>query len=200
MTFALIPAGGRSARMGRPKLGLPLRGRTVLECVVAALRAGGAGRVLVVVAPHAAELCPLAEAAGAHVHLLPHETPDMRATIEHGLTWVEEHWHPDASDPWLLVPADHPTLEPEVVRSLLREYERRGEASILVPVHGGKRGHPVVLAWEHIAGIRRHPAGEGLNTYLRRHAAATREIAAGSPEILRDLDTPEDYERLLRGE
>jgi molybdenum cofactor cytidylyltransferase len=200
MTVALIPAGGRSARMGRPKLSLPLRGRTVLECVVAALRAGGVGRVLVVVAPHAAELVALAEAAGARVHLLPHETPDMRATVEEGLRWIERVWRPHPDEPWLLVPADHPTLDPEVVRLLLREYDRRGDASILVPVHEGRRGHPVALAWHHVAGIRRHPADEGLNTYLRRTAAATREIAVPSAEILRDLDTPEDYERLLRVE
>ena len=87
-----------------------------------------------------------------------------------------------------------------ILRLLLREYDRRGDASILVPVHGGRRGHPVALAWHHVAGIRRHPADEGLNTYLRQHAAATREIAVPSAEILRDLDTPEDYERLLRGE
>jgi molybdenum cofactor cytidylyltransferase len=199
MTFALIPAGGRSARMGRPKLSLPLRGRTVLECVVAALRAGGVERVLVVVTPHAAELCPLAEAAGAHVYQLPHETPDMRATVEHGLTWIEDRWRPIPADPWLLVPADHPTLDPEVVRLLLREYGRGG-ASIIVPVHEGRRGHPVALSWAHVADLRRHPAGEGLNAYLRGNVAATREVAVASAEILRDLDTPEDYERLLRSE
>ena len=200
MTFALIPAGGRSQRMGRPKLSLPLHGRTVLEYVVTALRKGGVERVLVVVAPHVAELGPLAEAAGAHVCLLPAETPDMRATVEMGLTFIEQFWRPEPAEPWLLVPADHPTLDPQLVRRLLREYEQRGSASILVPVYEGKRGHPAVLAWQHVKDIRRHPAGEGLNTYLRQQVAVTREIAVVSPDILRNLDTPEDYERLVRGE
>ncbi len=200
MTLALIPAGGRSQRMGRPKLSLPLHGRTVIECVVSALREGGVDNILVVVGPHVAELGPLAEAAGAHVCQLPAETPDMRATVEFGLTAMEQRWRPDAAEPWLLVPADHPTLDSRIVNQLLREYERRGAASILVPVYEGKRGHPAMLAWHHVEGIRRHPAGEGLNTYLRKHAAATREVAVPSREILRDLDTPEDYERLLQGE
>lgn len=199
MTIALIPAAGKSVRMGRPKLSLPLLGRTVLECVVAALREGGVEHILVVVAPHGAALISLAESAGAEVCLLPSDTPDMRATIEWGLTSMEQRWQPTADEPWLLVPADHPTLAPQLIHLLLREYQQRGEASIVVPVHDGKRGHPAVLAWHHREGICRHPAGEGLNTYLRRQAAVTREVKVASAEILRDLDTPEDYERLLQG-
>jgi CTP:molybdopterin cytidylyltransferase MocA len=199
MTIALIPAGGKSVRMGRPKLTLPLRGRTVIEWVVEAIRAGGVERVLVVLGPHAAEVRPLAEKAGAHVDVLPAETPDMRATVEQGLLWIEQTWRPTPAEPWLLIPADHPTLDAEVVRSLLQEYERGG-ASIIVPVHEGKRGHPVLLAWRQVEGIRRHPADEGLNTYLRQLAHETREVRASSAAILHDLDTPEDYERLLRSE
>jgi CTP:molybdopterin cytidylyltransferase MocA len=186
--------------MGRPKLSLPLHGRTIIECVVTALREGGVDRVLVVVGPHAADVGSLAEAAGAQVWHLRAETPDMRATVEIGLTVIEQRWRPEPSEPWLLVPADHPTLHSRIVQQLLREYDQRGEASIVVPVCEGKRGHPAVLAWQHVEGIRRHAAGEGLNTYLRQQAPATREVVVASPEILRDLDTPEDYERLLQAE
>jgi molybdenum cofactor cytidylyltransferase len=200
MTIALIPAGGRSQRMGRPKLSLPLRGLTVLGCVIASLRKGGVERILVVAAPHNAELVSLAEAAGAHSCLLANETPDMRATVEMGLTAIEARWRPGSAEPWLLVPADHPTLDPGLVWRLLHEYDQRGEASIIVPVYQGKRGHPAVLSWQHVGGIRRHPDGEGLNTYLRQHAGVTREVPVESAEILRDLDTPDDYERLLKKE
>ena len=124
----------------------------------------------------------------------------MRTTVEMGLTAIERRWRPSPAEPWLLVPADHPTLDPHLVRRLLREYEQRGEASIRVPVYEGKRGHPAMLAWQHVEGIRRHPVGAGLNTYLRRHAAVTREVAVESAEILCDLDTPEDYERLVKSE
>jgi molybdenum cofactor cytidylyltransferase len=200
VSIALIPAGGKSVRMGRPKLSLPLFGRTVIECVVAALKAGGIENILVVLGPQVAELQALVETAGARACVLPRETPDMRATVEQGLRWIEQVWRPADDDLWLLAPADHPTLDPNVVRLLLRAYQPRGVASILVPVYNGQRGHPVALAWRHVDGIRRHPAGEGLNTYLRQHVATTREIAVASSEILRDLDTPEDYERLLQSE
>ena len=37
----------------------------------------------------------------------------------------------------------------------------------------------------------------GLNRYIREHSAQTLELDWPSDEILRDLDTPEDYRRLI---
>src|SRR5712692_10383123 len=120
MTFAVIPAAGKSTRMGRPKLALSLGNRTIIEHVITALRRAGIKHILVVVGPHVPELVSLAERAGAHVHVLPHETPDMRATVEAGLRWLEDRFYPGDEDNWLLVPADHPTLDAAVVPQLLQ--------------------------------------------------------------------------------
>jgi molybdenum cofactor cytidylyltransferase len=198
MTLALLPAAGKSTRMGRPKLALPLAGRTVLEHAVAALRQAGVEHVLVVVGPHVPELVPLAEAAGAAVCRLAQETPDMRATVEHGLHWLGERFHPGPEDAWLLTPADHPALDATVVRQLGQARAAHPDRSIFIPAFAGRRGHPTLIGWKHVAGIRAHPAGQGLNTYLRRHAAETLEVPVTSAGVLCDLDTPEDYERLCR--
>ena len=52
MRFAVLPAAGKSTRMGRPKLALPLGERTILEQVVAALRQAEVEHILVIVGPH----------------------------------------------------------------------------------------------------------------------------------------------------
>ena len=49
--------------------------------------------------PHIADLQVCAERAGSSVLLLAEETPDMRATIERGLEWLEEHHTPQPSHP-----------------------------------------------------------------------------------------------------
>src|SRR5262249_22786881 len=116
MNFAVVPAAGHSQRMGRPKLALPLAGRSVLEHVVTALRSGGCDPVLVVVGPHVPELVPLAESAGARVMSLLQPTADMRSTVQTGLDWLGERLHPSPDQPWLLSPGDHPTLDTDVVR------------------------------------------------------------------------------------
>jgi molybdenum cofactor cytidylyltransferase len=185
--------------MGRPKLALPVAGRTVLEHVVTALHGGGVHPVLVVLGPHVAELAGVAERAGASVLLLPEPTPDMRATVERGLAWLEETYRPTPDDAWLLVPADHPTLDAEVIRAVCAARQEHPERSLIVPTWQGRRGHPTLITFAHSEGIRHHPASEGLNTYLRQHVSETLELPVDSPAVVADLDTPEDYERLLRG-
>lgn len=193
MIAALIPAAGHSTRMGRPKLSLPLGDRTILEHVVAALRAGGADRVLVVVGPHVPDLIPLARQAGADVCRLDAPTPDMRATVEHGLRWLEAHHPPDA---FLLSPADHPSLDPAMVREICAAFTADRTKSILIPVCEGRRGHPALVAWRHVVGIRALPPDRGINAYFREQDVT--EVTVSNPGVLCDLDTPEDYERLRR--
>jgi molybdenum cofactor cytidylyltransferase len=195
-TFGLIPAAGKSTRMGRPKLALPLGDRTVLERVIAAVRGAGVAETLVVIGPHVPELVPLAEAAGAQVLLLPEETADMRATVERGLRWLEEHCRPLRNDGWLLLPADHPTLNRDVISQILRARTTRPEATILLPTYQGQRGHPAWIGWEHVAAIQAFPVGSGLNSYLRQHVSETLELAVDAPDVLWDLDTPADLMRL----
>jgi molybdenum cofactor cytidylyltransferase len=198
MIFALLPAAGQSVRMGRAKLALPLAGRTVLENVIDSLRAGSVQHVLVVLGPHNAELAPRAEAAGALVHILETATPEMRATVEHGLRWLEERFHPAPEDSWLLVPADHPLLQSEVVYQLIQTAKPDPTHSIFIPTYKGKRGHPPLIRWQHVEGLRALPEDHGLNVYLRQQTEQTREVPVDSEDILFDLDTPEDYHRIRK--
>jgi CTP:molybdopterin cytidylyltransferase MocA len=195
MIFAVVPAAGHSTRMGRPKLALPLAGGTVLERVVAALRAGGCDHVVVVLSPRVRALAPPAASAGAHVCLLPGDTPDMRATVEHGLRWLEWRFIPQPDDAWLLAPGDHPALDGGVVRRLIEAYAPGGH-SVVVPTVDGRRGHPTLIAWRHVAGMRTHPAGQGINGYVRTLGEATLAVPVSDRGIVCDLDTPADYERL----
>jgi molybdenum cofactor cytidylyltransferase len=197
MTFAIIPAAGHSTRLGQPKLALPLGDRSVLEHVIVALRGGGVDQVVVVIGPHVPELAAPATAAGAHVCLLPEPTPDMRTTVERGLHWLEERYRPRPDDYWVLAPGDHPSFGAGVVKELLAVAGTGGK-TIMVPVHGGRRGHPTVIAWSHVAGIRALARDEGINSYLRTRAAETLEVPVADAGVLDDLDTPADLDRLRK--
>lgn len=192
MLLAVIPAAGHSTRMGRPKLSLPLGDRTVLEWTIGSLKCVAGCEALVVIGPHTPELARLVEKAGAHLLQLEHPTPDMRATVEAGLDWLEKRFAPAPNDAWLLCPADVPMVEPGVIRQLAMD--SRGSGGVRIPTHAGKRGHPALIGWRHVAGIRAFPAGRGLNEYFRQCGII--EVPVDSDTILLDLDLPEDYARL----
>lgn len=198
MILGLIPAAGKSTRMGRPKLALRLGEYTILEHVIRALRGGGVEQVLVVVGPHGADLISLARSAGALALRLTQVTPDMRATVEAGLDWLEQQFRPQAADAWLLAPADHPTLHPKIIERLLAARQMHPAQSIFLPCFDTRRGHPTLIAWKHVSELRAQAAGEGINALLRRHQLETLELPVDDPGVLTDLDTPEDYERLQR--
>ncbi len=197
IVYGLIPAGGKSTRMGRPKLALPLGGRSVLERAIEALRSF-VRETLVVLGPHGKELEPLAVAAGARVLLLPEQTPDMRASVQCGLMAIEERFHPANGDAVLLLPADLPALKPEMVRFLVDQSALHPEASIWTPTFEGRRGHPTLIGWRHAPGIQALPIGQGLRDYFRTQTAHTAELPCPWPAIRLDMDTPEDYEQLAR--
>ncbi len=214
MIVALLPAGGQSRRMGRPKLLLPLpspqpsplggEGRvrggseTVLERVIRTIRQAGIERILVVANGQVPELANVVRSAGAAVHMLSDETADMRATVEIGVIWIEQTWSPAPKDSWLLVPADHAALDPAVIQQLLLAEKKHPEKSVFVPANQDRRGHPTLIRWSEVPAIRSLPDGVGLNQYFRMVAEKVCEVPVSSSGILRDLDTPEDYAQLLR--
>jgi molybdenum cofactor cytidylyltransferase len=197
-TFALIPAAGLSRRMGRPKLLLPLGDRTILAHVIDTLRAAHVAEVLVVLAPGDEALQEIAVGANANVLRLDLPTPDMRATCLRGLDWLEQRQQPERDDGFLLAPADHPTMRSDVVSALISAAPQHPDTLVIVPAYQGQRGHPVWVRWRCVPEIRALPEGAGLNRFIRAQAARTHELDWADPEVLRDLDTPEDYERLLR--
>jgi len=124
----------------------------------------------------------------------------MRTTVEHGLDWLEMTYNPLQGDAFVLAPADHPAINAQIVRSLVETYHANPARSIVVPVHAGRRGHPALIAWRHVGGIRCLPPGHGIDSYLRAHTAETRELPLAQAGILFDLDIPEDYVCLMQRE
>ncbi|AGA27577.1 nucleotidyltransferase family protein [Singulisphaera acidiphila] len=195
MIAAIVPAAGRSERMGQPKLILSIAGRTVITRVVHALRQGGAVPVVVVTpprdAPGAGLLIDESDRAGAIVVIAETRPPDMRASFELGLTHLERSDHPSAV---ILTPADSPGITAALVSQLVNRAEAIPEA-ILTPTFQGRRGHPIVLPWAMALKSRELPQSAGLNSLVALHASEVVEVEVAEPGVLDDLDTPEDYQR-----
>lgn len=194
----LIPAAGRSERMGRPKLTLGLGQRSLIQAVVEALAQGGADEVLVVAPPVRREgavvLANHARVEGAHVVHCEDDTPDMRRTIEVGLAAMVDHVL--APDAILLTPGDCPGLTPALVARVVAQ-ARREPDRIVVPVYQGHRGHPVAIPWTLAVHIPELPPGLGVNALLDLHAGKVLGVPVDDPGTAFDIDTPDDLRQWL---
>ncbi len=196
--FAIIPAAGRSQRMGQPKLLLPWGQATLIEQVLTTWRASRASQVILVAHPQDQRIAELAAAAGAHV-VRPETPPDeMKVSVRLALEFAAR-FQPRPNDAWLLAPADMPGLAVPTIDRLIDAYQTslRGPdttARIWAPSHRGRRGHPVLFPWLLAAEVPCLAAGEGLNALLARHPVE--DVESTEDAISEDLDTPEDYQRL----
>jgi molybdenum cofactor cytidylyltransferase len=205
-TFAILPAAGRSQRMGQPKLLLPWSDGTVLSQVLGAWRASRVSQVLLVVHPADDVLAELGVKLGAVVVRAKSPPAEMKDSVALGLAEVARSFAPTAADAWLVAPADMPLVTPAMIDAVIAAYESRrnlpgAAATIYTAAVAGKRGHPVLFPWTLAAEVERLAENEGLNTVVAGHPVIEVEVAGAAADStpFADLDTPEDYHRLRPG-
>ena len=193
---AVIPAAGLSRRMGQPKLLMPVGSKTVIERLLAVLTDAGVEDVVVVCRREDSELHATVKKWGATVIQPDTDPPDMRTSVAHALDWFRSTIKPEESDGWMLIPADHPVLTTTTVSQLIQAW-KESSADIAVPVHDGRRGHPTIFGWPAAQQVASIPSNQGLNQLLRNTSNTVLEVSVDDPAVLFDLDTPEDYERMI---
>lgn len=199
--FAVVPAAGLSRRMGQPKLTMTLAGRPVIEHLLAALDQPGIDAIVVVFRKGddalsvAIKNCPKLQHAELVVVQPEADPSDMRTSVEIGLAAINERFSAGDESAWLLIPADHPVLDGDVVRGLLMA-KAQSDADVLVPTHAGERGHPTLFRWPLADRVSQIPADCGLNWLVRHESVSVDEVEVGTDSVLLDLDTPEDFQKL----
>jgi molybdenum cofactor cytidylyltransferase len=188
----IVLAAGESRRMGRPKQLLPFGERTILERVVDTLLSAGVGEVIVVLG-HLADRVR-AVLGNRPVKAVVNELyrQGMLSSVKCGVRAIRaEH------NAVLFALGDQPHIESAVVSEVIQAY-RAGEAGIVIPRYGGKKGHPIIM------NLRRYrevilnlPEHVGLNALMQEHADDVRLIDVATEDIIRDIDEPGDYTREL---
>jgi molybdenum cofactor cytidylyltransferase len=209
-SFAVVPAAGRSVRMGTPKLLLPWggAGRTVVEGVLAAWRASRVERIVVVTHPDDSQLAEVCRAAGVDVYAAPTPPPDMKASIRFGLEHLARTARPADHDAWLVAPADLPLLTTATIDRVIAAYDpAKGRA--VRPLHAGKFGHPVLWPFRAAPLVAALPAYRGLDALFQMNRCEANRydaqpsddpvfdvIECGPDAVGDDVDTPDEYRRL----
>ena len=189
---AVVLAAGFSTRMKRFKPLLPFGRGTVLAFAAGVWREAGVDQILAV-AGHKAELVE-AEAGRIGIASVRNPRPEdgMYSSVKAGLASALERF-PEAA--WFGVhPVDIPLIDPACVRALA-ERAPCSLADCLVPVYGGRRGHPPLLARRFARRACESDPEGGLRGLLE--GACVEELALAGAFGDRDMDRPEDYERAL---
>ncbi len=191
---AIVPAAGLSRRMGQPKLLLDLGGQTVIARVLQALRNAGINQCMVVVRSADSALIREVTLEGGEVVLPDSDPADMRQSVEWGLRAAQGGGRA-AWDGWVLVPADHPTMNHSTIRILIEAWSRN-RSQIAVPCCEGQRGHPTVFPWSLADEVYNLPRDHGINGVLRSSPERVLEVNVADSSVLVDLDSPQDLQRL----
>ncbi|MEO2016885.1 MAG: nucleotidyltransferase family protein [Fuerstiella sp.] len=192
--FGIIPAAGRSLRMGaQHKLLLPWSNTTVIDQVLHTWTDSMVKRVIVVVRKDDVQLQQACRQWPTSDLVIPEDDPeDMKRSIQLGLQHIAAAYAPDNSDRWMVAPADLPTLTSELINRLI-EGSRDTEA-VVVPRFGERRGHPVTFPWSVVPDVFNLGPEEGVNSLAAEHSVHWLDLPAD--EYPDDIDTPADYRRL----
>lgn len=198
--LAIVPAAGRSRRMGRAKLLLPYGDDTIIGTLVTNLEDAGVRPVLLVLRPGASELRRWARSRSLPVSNNPEPERGMLSSIHAGIRALGgaarlAQLLTQSRAPLLVTPADFPALRATTVTDLL-DHQARSERGLVLPTCGGRRGHPLLIHPRLLAAVDALDPAVGLHAILERHEHEIETVETDDTGVLRDVDTAEDYRRL----
>jgi CTP:molybdopterin cytidylyltransferase MocA len=173
--------------MGRPKALLQFEGLTFLQHVLGAIGTAGITHVAVVVGHHRNEI--VSALSLPTVVFNPNYEQGMSTSVQAGIQAL-----PSGLKGAGIFLVDHPLIDANTIRVLSARLE---PGKIALPIHQGRRGHPVFFSSELFGEILALSADQGLNAVVRRDPGRVIEVPIANAGVLRDIDTPEEFEKLL---
>jgi CTP:molybdopterin cytidylyltransferase MocA len=190
----LILAAGGSSRMGTPKQLLAVRGRPLLEQVVAQAGASRLDEVVVVLGGSAERISAEVEMGRARVVVNPDYASGMASSLRVGLAALGPE-----IERAVVILGDQPDVSAAVLDELL-DLQTAEQLPAAALSFGGLLHPPVVLdrrLWPELSSLEGDVGCRAL-IRSRPELVAALPVSADSRHPV-DIDTPEDYHRLLAG-
>ena len=181
--------------MGNPKALLDFRGKPFVVAILEALEALDFKHRVVVLGLDASRVRPVLATHSCLIVENPHTESGPIGSLRAALQALEPV-RPTAMLTW---PVDIPHVRLATIERLAEAHERTG-APVVVPTFGGRRGHPVIWDASLFGELATSDAAteHGARAILHRHEAEIAVVVVDDPAVLDDIDTPQDYERLIR--
>lgn len=191
---AVVLAAGTSSRMrGQHKLLMPLGGKPVIRQTVERLWAAGPQEVVVVTGHQALEISAALADMPIKIQLnLRYEEGQMTsAAVGVGALQM-------ATDAVMMCLGDMVLLGSSDYAELAKVYLDQTDRSIVIPYFQGQRGNPILFASSYVHEVAIGERHIGCKKLANEYPDDVYRYEAAHDRFTTDLDTPEDYTRLLQ--
>jgi molybdenum cofactor cytidylyltransferase len=194
MISAILLAAGESKRMGRPKQLLEWRGKTLLQHSLESLINSAANEIILVLGHEADRISETLPTLPIKIVTNPDYKQGMASSLRRGLLAMDPR-----SEAFLVLLADQPGIGPEITNTLIRTFQQADpKPGIVRPVYRGLRGHPVLIGVQYLKEALQLQGDMGARQILMNHSEDILEIDVDQDAVLKDIDTPEEYQRYTK--
>jgi molybdenum cofactor cytidylyltransferase len=186
-TWAIVLAAGESKRMKVPKMLLPFGRVTMIEKVIGNILESKVDRVLVVLGSYRDEIQSVTSKYPVTVCVNENFRDGMFSSVKCGMSNL-----PPGASAILVFPGDQPLIDAGIINKVIGGYHKSGKG-IVIPVYRKKRGHPLLIDGKYREIVINSITTEGLRWLANDYPEDVFEVSTNSPEILKDLNTKEDY-------
>ena len=186
--WAIILAAGKSTRMQKQKLLLPYHSETIIGKVVKTAMHAVNHDVVVVLGSHSEEVRRQINNPKLTFIVNSNYETGMLSSVICGFNAL-----PESAGAAMLFLGDQPQI-PEFVPLQLIAASDNTEKGIIIPAFSGKRGHPVFIETKYKQEIENLNPAIGLKGLMEKFSNDVFEMECQAPEVLRDIDTPGDYQ------
>jgi molybdenum cofactor cytidylyltransferase len=188
----IVLAAGSSQRLGTPKQVLPYRDTTVLGATLDVARAAGFDQLIVTLGGAAHAVRDAVRLDGADVVVVSDESGAFGTGCSATLRVALQRVDPQAAGIVLML-GDQPRMDPGTVRRMVT---KGPGGAVMVCRYADGIGHPFWFSREVFDDLSRLHGDKGVWKLIQSGRHPVRELEVDGP-VPQDVDTWEDYERLL---
>ncbi len=184
-------AAGQSSRMGQSKIVLPWGKNTVIGKVIQTFLDAGIAEIVIVTGGYR----DLVEKEISHYPVKRVFNPnysngEMADSVKCGLSMLSRD-----CDAVFIALGDQPGLSSTDIRGMIEALEISPECLIL-PSYTMRRGHPWLIPHKYFSELNELKFPLTLRDFIKTHESELKYYLVKESDILSDLDTPEDYQKL----